>query len=144
MRSHIHAWNMARGWLAERNIWFNQVYGWVVRGSPELGQIFLWLMKAKFSFFCTCLYVDLMVAISILFTWIYVGYNHGLLAGSCHDYFMYFLLIVKMMDARPNWCHYNLREKVVILLVMLQKSFQCVDGVGPANIQGITLVWIPN
>jgi len=33
-------------------------------------------MKVKFSFFCNCLYVDLMVVISLLFPWFYVGYKN--------------------------------------------------------------------
>ena len=33
-KSHINAWNIARGGFAERKIWFNPIYGQVVRGSP--------------------------------------------------------------------------------------------------------------
>ena len=124
MRSHIHAWNMAWGWLAEREIWFSHVYGWVVHGSPEPSQICLWLIKAKFSYFWTCLYVDLMVVISMIFVWFYVGYKHGYMIGSPHGYFMYLLVIFKWMDATPNWWYNSSMDNVVILLVMFHKFFQ--------------------
>ena len=124
MKSHIHDWNMAWGWLAKREIWFNHVYGQVVRGSPKLGQIFLWLIKDKFSYFYTDLYVDLMVVISLIITWFYVGYKNGYTTCSCHGYFVYLLVIVKWMDARPNWWYNISMEKEVILLVMFHKFFQ--------------------
>ena len=124
MRSNIHAWNMARGWLVERNIWFSHVYSRVVRGSPKPGQICLCLIKAKSSCFCTYLYVVLMVLISFSFSWFNVGYKHGHMTGYYHGYFMYLCVIFKMMDARPNWCHNSSKEKVVIILVMFHKSFQ--------------------
>ena len=59
-------------------------------------------MEGVFSYFFTCLYVDLIVFISMIFTWFNVGYKHGYMTSSCHGYFMYLLVIVKMMDARPN------------------------------------------
>jgi len=34
MRSHIYDWNMEWGWLDERKIWFNPIYGHMVRGGP--------------------------------------------------------------------------------------------------------------
>lgn len=40
MRSHIHAWNMARGWLHERNIWSIHAYVEGVRGSPKPSWLF--------------------------------------------------------------------------------------------------------
>ena len=89
-------------WLTERGICFNHVYGRVVHGSPKSSQIHLWLIKAKFSYFCTFLYVDFMVDISLIFIWFNAGYSHGYVIGSCHGYFMYLLVIVKWMDARPN------------------------------------------
>ena len=50
MRSHIHALNMARKWLAERKIWFNQsTVGWFVEVLNPIGN-FIWLIKAKFLF----------------------------------------------------------------------------------------------
>ena len=60
MRSHIHAWNMERGWLAERNIWFNSIYGRVVHGIPCLGWLFHKLIRAIFIllFMNTCIGYD--------------------------------------------------------------------------------------
>lgn len=58
--------------------------------------------KAKFSYFCTFLYVDLMVVISLIFIWFNDAYKHGYMTGSCHGYFMYLLVILKWIDARPN------------------------------------------
>ena len=43
-----------------------------------------------------------MVVISLIVIWFYVGYKHGYMTGSCHGYFMYLIVIVKMMDAIPN------------------------------------------
>ena len=43
-----------------------------------------------------------MAIISLIFIWFNVGNKHGYVVGSCHDYFMYLLVIVKWMDARPN------------------------------------------
>ena len=43
-----------------------------------------------------------MVVISLLFIWFNVGYKHGYVTSSCHGYFMYLLVIVEWMDARPN------------------------------------------
>jgi len=37
MRSHIHGWNMAWGWLAEREIWFSHVYGRVLQIGIRVG-----------------------------------------------------------------------------------------------------------
>ena len=80
-------------------------------------------MKAKFSYFCTCLYVDLMVVISLIFIWFYVGYKHVYISSSCLGYFMYLLVIIKWMDARSNF-HYKISmEKAVILLVIFHKFF---------------------
>ena len=39
MRSHIHAWNMAKGWFAERNISFSHSYGRVLCRIPEPRQL---------------------------------------------------------------------------------------------------------
>ena len=65
-----------------------------------------------------------MHVISLIFSWLNAGYKHGYMTGSCHGYFMYLLVIVKLMDARPNLCYNSSMEKVVILLVMFHKSFQ--------------------
>ena len=43
-----------------------------------------------------------MVVISFLFTWFYDSYKHGYMTGSIHGYFMYLLVNVKIIDARPN------------------------------------------
>jgi len=71
MRSHIHAWNMAQGCLDERKIWFNLVYGRVVRGSSRPGCILHMLIRASFLLYLmvkyTCLYLVFMVVISLLF-----------------------------------------------------------------------------
>ena len=83
MRSHIHAWNMAWGLLVEIKIWFNPIYGQVVRGSSRLGcilhlliiSLFLSCIMCKFP----CYYVIIMVDIlSLLNCWLYVGNKHGL------------------------------------------------------------------
>jgi len=67
MRSHIHAWNMAQGRLAEGNVWFNQsMIGWYVE-VPNLVGFCICLIRAKFLFLlmskCTCYYVSLMVVL---------------------------------------------------------------------------------
>ena len=46
--------------------------------------------------------MDLMVFLSLLFTWFNVGYKHGYVIGFCHAYFMYLLVTIKWMDSRPN------------------------------------------
>jgi len=103
---------------------FSHVYGWVVHGSPEPGQVFLWLIKAKFSYFFIDLYVDLMVVISLIFIWFYVGYKHSWMIVSCHGYFIFLLVTIKWMDERPNWWCSHSMENEVLLLVMFHKLFQ--------------------
>ena len=51
---------------------------------PNLVGYCLFLMKAKFSFFFTYYYVDLMVVILCLFISLYVVYKHGYVTGSSH------------------------------------------------------------
>ena len=46
--------------------------------------------------------MDLRDVISLIFILFNVGYKNGYVTGSCHGYFMYLLVIVKMMDAIPN------------------------------------------
>ena len=74
----------------------------MVSGSPKLSKIFLRLIKYKLPYFCTCLYVDLMVVISLIFIWFNASYKHGYMTSSDHGYFMYLLVITKLMDERPN------------------------------------------
>ena len=124
MRSHIHYWNMVQGWLVEREILFIHFYGWVVCGSILPSWIHLWLIKSKLSYFWNCLYVDLMVVMSLILTWFNASYKHGYTIGSCHGYFMYFHVINKWMDEIPNWCYNSSMEKVVILLVIFHKLSQ--------------------
>jgi len=75
--------------------------GWYVE-VPNLVGSCLFLIKAKFSCFCTCYYVALMDFISFLYKWSNVGYKNGYVTGYSHGYFVYLLVIGRIMDARPN------------------------------------------
>jgi len=54
--------------------------GWYME-FPYLVGFFLCLIRDKFLLIlmskCTCYYVDLIVVLSLLFIWLYVGYKHG-------------------------------------------------------------------
>ena len=91
MRSHIHAWNMAWGWLVERNIWFNPIYGRVEPGRTWIDWIFHMLIRAIFLSWSmitiTCYYKIFMDDFSWSLFWSHVGYILGYMMcsryGSC-------------------------------------------------------------
>ena len=67
--------------------WLKEIFGlaqsmvkWYVE-VPDLVGFFIWLIRAKFLLSliskCTCYYVALMVVLSLLSIWLYVGYNHA-------------------------------------------------------------------
>jgi len=69
---------------------------------PNLTGSCLCLIKSRFSGFCTCYYVALIVVISLLFTWFNAAYKHGYVTSYSHVYFMYLLVTERIMGARPN------------------------------------------
>jgi len=60
----------------------------------KLVGFFQYLIRAKFllllSSKCACYYVALMVFISLLFMWLYVGYKHGYMIVLSHGSFHVF------------------------------------------------------
>ena len=67
--------------------WLKEIFGssqsmvrWYVE-VPNLVGFCIWLMRAKFLLSLmsnyTCYYVALMVVLSLLSIWLYIGYKHG-------------------------------------------------------------------
>lgn len=48
--------------------------------------------------------MDLMVVISLLFTWLNSSYKHGYMISYYYGHSMYLLVTERIMDARPNYC----------------------------------------
>jgi len=115
LESHIHAWNMTWGWLAERKIWFSPIYGRVVRGSPWHGWFLHMLIRYIFLLYSmstyTCYYVALMVILSWFLFWLYVGYKHGSITGSSYGSWYVWFVNEWLMNAWPNKCYYSYYER---------------------------------
>ena len=104
MRSRIHAWNMRWGWLAEREFWFNPIYGRVVCGSPRSSWILNMLIRASFLLYLMGnyfgFYVILMAIISLFFLvicWLWVCFMLILTRAFlllCVSHPFYFIIII--------------------------------------------------
>jgi len=119
-KSHIHAWNMAQGWLAERKILFSSIYGRVVRGSPWIGLLLHMLIQSLFLLYftitCTWYNVDLMVVLSWLLFLLYVSYKHGSIVGSRYDSWYAWFVDEWLMNAWDNKCDCSYYERELYLL----------------------------
>jgi len=117
---HIHAWNMEQGWLAERKIWFNLIYGRVVCGSPWPSWTFNMLVISIFLLYivckCACYCVILMDVLSFLFYWLYAGYKNGLWQTWVMDLIMFCLVNEILMNAWPNIWYFSYYERESDLL----------------------------
>ena len=115
MRSHIHAWNMAWGWLVEIEIWLSPIYGWVVCGSPWLGLYFHMLIRAIlplwFIYICSDYVGDVMVEFPWFICWLFFGHMLFIWFVYSMTLVMNYLVIDLLMNVCTNKCCCNYVER---------------------------------
>jgi len=115
LRSHIHAWNMAHGWLVEREIWFNPIYGRVLRGSLWLGWYFHLLIRdillQWFMYNCSGYIRDIMVEFPWFMCWLCYGYILIIWCVRSMDIVMNYLVVDWLMNVWTNKCCCNYVER---------------------------------
>jgi len=122
--SHIHAWNMARGWFGWHKDLVQLIYGQVVRGSPKPSWILHSLIRV---YFLHIIWANLLVHMWHLwlmypyyFCCLYFGYKYVWWQWWFMDLIMFWFVNEWIMNIWPNRWSCSYCDKASMLFIFSQ------------------------